>query len=86
MNYSKQIWDQLKSLTPKDLIGALQRDNWECVRTQGAIQTFRHPDRRIVAIHLHKSKKYGYGPKLLKGLLANIGWSEKDLRRLKLIK
>ncbi len=27
-----------------------------------------------------------YGPKLLKGLLADIGWEEKDLRRLKLIK
>jgi len=37
-----------------------------------------------VVIHYHPRKTYG--PGLLKGLLADIGWDEKDLKRLKLIK
>jgi len=37
-----------------------------------------------VVIHYHPRKTYG--PKLLKALLADIGWSEADMRRVKLIK
>lgn len=41
-----------------------------------------NPSKRIV-IHDHPRKTYG--PKLLKALLADIGWSEADMRRVKLI-
>ena len=37
-----------------------------------------------MVIHYHPRKTYG--PKLLKALLADIGWSEADMRRIKLIK
>ena len=84
MKYSKQVWDQLKSLTAKELSLALLKDGWKRTRTVGAVQAYRHSDGRIVAIHIHPSQKHGYGPKLLKGLLADIAWSERDLRRLNL--
>ncbi len=46
---------------------------------------FRHPTQiKRVSIHYHPKKTYG--PKLLKKLLRQIGWTEDDLRRLKLIK
>jgi hypothetical protein len=36
------------------------------------------------SVHYHP--KETYGPKLLKGLLEEIGWTEDELKRLKLIK
>ena len=86
MKYSKQVWDQLRSLTSTELIRALEKDGWSVVRVVGAIHIYRHPDGRNVSIHLHPSNKHGYGPKLLKGLLRDISWANDDLRRLKLIK
>jgi hypothetical protein len=41
-------------------------------------------DPKRIVIHYHPRKTYG--PKLLKSLLADIGWSEADMKRLKLIK
>lgn len=85
MAFSPSAWDQIRNKTADDLIAALKKDEWklepEC---KGAIQVYRSPDGRRVGIHYHPHKTYG--PKLLKGLLADIGWEEKDLRRLKLIK
>ena len=43
-----------------------------------------HEDGRIVSIHYHPRKTYHRG--LLKGLLDDIGWTEDDMRRLKLLK
>lgn len=85
MAFSSSAWDQLKNKTADDLIAALKRDEWtlepEC---KGAIQVYRSPSGERVGIHYHPKKTYG--PKLLKGLLADIGWDEDDLKRLKLIK
>ena len=57
-----------------------------CVReeTIGATQGYRHSDGRRIVIHVHPKKTYG--PGLLKDLLGDIGWSEKEMRKLKLIK
>jgi predicted RNA binding protein YcfA (HicA-like mRNA interferase family) len=82
--FSKQVWDQLKAKTCEDLIRALQKDGWAHEETKGAVQVYRHDDSRRVTIHYHP--KSSYGPKLLAGLIEDIGWSESDMRRLKLIK
>ena len=84
MKFSKQVWDQLKGISADDLIAALQRDNWTRDEGKGSIVVYRHSDGRRVAIHYHPRKTYG--PKLLKALIEDIGWTEQDLRRLKLIK
>jgi len=85
MSFSKNVWDQLKSITARKLITALEKDGFipdEELRTE---RIYRHPDGRRVSIHYHVgSKCYKHG--MLKSLLGDIDWSEKDMRRLKLIK
>jgi len=84
MSYSPQVWGQIKNLSAKDLIRALENDGWIRDEKQGAIQVYRHPDGRRVTIHFHPGKTYG--PGLLKAIFKDIGWKEEDFRRLKLIK
>lgn len=84
MKYPSHIWNQLKNKTAKDLIYALKKDGAIRDETIGAEQIFRYPDGRRISIHFHPKKTYG--PKLLKALLNDAGWSEKDMKRLKLIK
>lgn len=84
MKYPSNIWNQLKNLTSQNLIRALKKDGAERDVTIGAEQIFRFPDGRRVSIHLHPKKTYG--PKLLKALLDDTGWSLDDMKRLGLIK
>ncbi len=84
MSYPSHIWAQLKSITAAELIAALKRDGWECDMAGGSIQIFRHPsDGRRVSVHFHPKKTFG--ARLLKELLADIGWSEADMKRIKLL-
>ena len=83
MAFSKSVWDQLKNITPKEVISALERDGWVKDVTRGATRAYYKEGQRVV-IHYHPKKTYG--PGILKGILGDIGWSEKDLSRLKLIK
>jgi predicted RNA binding protein YcfA (HicA-like mRNA interferase family) len=85
MAYSASVWSQLKNLTADDLISALVKTGWklepDCT---GAIQVYRNANGDRVSIHYHPKKTYG--PKLLKGLLEDIGWTEAELKKLKLVK
>ena len=86
MAFSANVWSQLKNLTADDLIGALERDGWQRDTGRGAIFAYvksGNPSKRVT-VHYHPRKTYG--PKLLKNLLADIGWNDADLRRLRLIK
>lgn len=85
MGFSKNVWGQLKGKTTDELISALLKDGFVLdtpVRTE---RVYRHPDGRRVSIHYHTGNQC-FGPGLLKSLLEDIGWSEKDMKRLKLIK
>lgn len=85
MSYSKNTWNQLKNTTVEQLIKAMEKDGWVRSPSQGATLPFVHPDREYpVVIHYHPKKTYGAS--LLKGLIADLQWSESDLKRLKLIK
>ena len=84
MKFPKHIRDQLKNKTPKDLMLALEKDGAMLDTTRGAVQVYRYPDGRRVTIHYHPHKTYGI--KLIEGLISDIGWTEEDLKRLKLIK
>ncbi|GAB4108212.1 MAG: hypothetical protein Kow001_04220 [Acidobacteriota bacterium] len=87
MAFSADVWKQLKNLTAVDLIRALERDGWEREGKRGATLGFfkNSPEgNRRVVIHYHPQKTYG--AKLIQGLLADIGWTETDLKRLKLIR
>lgn len=89
MDYKANVWNQLKNITVEKLMKALEADGWIKGKANGA----RHPYIKrgengitLNRIVLHYHPKKTYGPKLLKGLLAQIGWSIEDLKRLKLIK
>ena len=85
MKYSKNAWSQLKNKTADDLISALLKDSFELDEIVRTERIYRHLDGRRVSIHYHKgSNTYRSG--LLKSLLDDIGWSEDDMRRIKLIK
>jgi predicted RNA binding protein YcfA (HicA-like mRNA interferase family) len=87
MKYSKRAWDQLKSITCDRLVSALEQDGWIFDTGKGSQRIYRKIIDDIVhrvSIHYHAQKTYGAN--LLKSLLEDIGWSEDDMRRLKLIK
>ncbi len=87
MAYSKSVWDQLKNLTAEELTRALKKDGWTADVKGGSIAVYLKQagdTRHRVSIHYHAHKTYGR--KMLQALLKDIGWSEADLRRLKLIK
>lgn len=90
MAWPKHMWDQLKNLTAQDLINALDKkdSHWKLVHIKGSRYVYYNPNRpptmQYVSIHFHPRKTYG--PKQLQGLLEAIGWTEDDMRRLKLIK
>jgi predicted RNA binding protein YcfA (HicA-like mRNA interferase family) len=84
MKYPHQVWDQLKNISVDDLIRALEKSGWIRDEETGNIYVYRHPDGRRITIHPHPHKTYGAN--LLKALLEIIGWSETELKQLKLIK
>jgi predicted RNA binding protein YcfA (HicA-like mRNA interferase family) len=88
MAFSQHVWNQLKSKTADELISALTRDGYEKDPASsgakiGYIKKINPRNKRVV-IHYHPRKTYG--PGLLKGLLEDIGWTEDEMRHLKLIK
>lgn len=89
MAFEHAVWQQLKSKTADDLISALQKDNWteeeRRKNTRAFVKyTVNGAGKKRVVIHYHPKKTYRQG--LLKALLGTIGWTEEDMRRLKLIK
>ena len=74
MAFSKQVWNQLKSITADELIAALKRDGYvqDPASRDATIAYIKtsSPAKRVV-IHYHPQKTYR--PKLLKGLLGDIG-------------
>ena len=86
--FSKSAWRQLKGKTLKDIEKALLHDGWEAEETRGATRPYRHPgrppDSNRIVLHYHPKKTFS--PKMLKKIISDIGWTEDDMRRLKLIK
>jgi predicted RNA binding protein YcfA (HicA-like mRNA interferase family) len=74
----------LKNVSKRDIVRCLQKDGWEYVPTRGAPEVYVKGNRRVV-IHPHPGATYK-SRKTLEGVLDDIGWSEDDLKRLKLIK
>ena len=79
-------YDQLHNLSARELISALIRDEFFLRSQRGSHQRYRHPDGRRVTVSFHRSSDT-FPPKTLKTIIEEqAGWTEDDLRRLKLIK
>ena len=83
MNLPNSAWDQLRNKTADELVAALLKDGWAEDAGRGSIRVYRHPDgRRARFITIRRNLR----TQALKSLFQDIGWSEADLRRLKLIR
>jgi predicted RNA binding protein YcfA (HicA-like mRNA interferase family) len=85
ITFDSNSWNQIKGITIQRLRKALIDDEWLQEEKRGAVQAFRHPEiNRRVTLHMHPKKTMG--PRLLKSLLKDTGWTNEDLVRLGLIK
>ncbi len=74
----------LRSITARQIVSALERDGWAWRRNAGSHRYYKK-DGRLVVVPYHRP-----GDTFPSGTLANIiaqaGWTDDDLRRLKLLK
>ncbi len=74
-----------RGLTARQLIRALQQDGFVLTRVRGAHHIYRHPDGRRVVVAYHRTgDSFPIGT--LRSMLADAGWTDEDLQRLKLLK
>ncbi len=76
---------KLRNLTVREIMQALGKDGFYFDRGTGSHHFFRHPDGRKVMISFHHQGDT-FKRKTLKGIIQDAGWTEFDLRRLKLLK
>jgi hypothetical protein len=79
----KDIWDQLKNITAGELKRALDKDTgWYADETGSSAVIYRNDiNHKMVSVHLKT-----FGRNQLRLLIEATGWTETDLRRLKLVK
>ena len=77
---------QLRSLTARQLIGALIRDGFHFDRQRGSHHRYRHPDGRRVTVPFTRTGDT-FAPKTLKTIIEDQArWTADDLHRLELLK
>lgn len=78
-------YTKLRSLTARELISALIRDDFYLRSQRGSHQRYRHSDGRRVTVSFH-SPSNTFPPKTLKTIIEDQAcWTKEDLERLKLI-
>ena len=79
-------WASLRSLTARQIVNALARDGFTLRNQSGSHQRYRHPDGRRVTVSFHRAGQT-FPPKTLRSMIEEQArWSERDLKRLKLIR
>ena len=79
-------WQQLRSLTARDLINALKRDGFALRSQSGSHQRYRHPDGRRVTVTYHRPGAT-FPLKTLKSMVeGQARWTAQDLKRLGVVK
>ena len=74
-----------RGTTARQLINALHQDGFAVVRTRGSHRIYRHPDGRRVVVAYHRlGDSFPIGT--LKAMIADIGWTDADLKRLGLVR
>ncbi|MFQ5987381.1 MAG: type II toxin-antitoxin system HicA family toxin [Dehalococcoidia bacterium] len=74
---------ELRNIKTRQIIAALERDGFQKTRQTGSHAIYRRGDRKVmVAIH---SPGATIPIGILNRIIADAGWTEEDLRRLKII-
>ena len=77
---------RLRNLSAREIISALNKDGFMLDRQVGSHQHFRHSDGRRVTVTFHGAGQT-FPLKTLKSMIElQAGWTEQDLKRLKLTK
>jgi predicted RNA binding protein YcfA (HicA-like mRNA interferase family) len=78
-------FSRLRSLTARQLAAALGSDGFELRRQKGSHRHYVHPDGRRVTLSFHHSSDT-FRPGTLRSIIElQAGWTEEDLRRLRLL-
>ncbi|MBI1742511.1 type II toxin-antitoxin system HicA family toxin [Candidatus Acetothermia bacterium] len=79
-------YSRLRSFTARQIIHALERDDFWFDRARGSHHHYMHADgRRVTVIYKHPSQTFKMGT-LHSMIEYQARWTESDLRRLKLLK
>lgn len=79
-------YSALRSITAREIISALKRDDFYLWRQRGSHQQYHHVDGRRVTVTFH-SPGQTFTIKILKSMIElQAQWDEDDLRRLDLLK
>ena len=79
-------YGKLRSLTAREVISALVRDEFYLDRQSGSHHQYRHQDGRRVTVSFHHPGDTFYS-KILKIMLEKQAkWTEQDLKRLNLLR
>lgn len=77
---------QLRTISAREIIAALVRDDFYLRRQVGSHQRYQHPDGRRVTVTFHRSSDT-FKPKTLRSMVERQAkWTETDVRRLGLMK
>ncbi len=73
-----------RGISARQLIRALEADGFILQRVRGSHRIYRHPDGRRVVLAYHSlGDTFPIGT--LRAMIADAGWKDQDLRRLRLL-
>ena len=78
-------YSKIRSLTARKIVNALVKDGFYLDRKSGSHHQFLHPDKGRVTISFHHLSDT-FPLKTLKCIIQDTGWTEEELKHLKLIK
>lgn len=74
----------LRAITARQLVSALGRDGWIWDHSDGSHRFYRKGPRVVPVPYHHPGATFP--PKTLARIIAGTGWTDDDLRRLRLLK
>jgi predicted RNA binding protein YcfA (HicA-like mRNA interferase family) len=79
------LLEQLRNVPIREIVSALERDGFTYRSGKGSSRVYRHPDGRRTVVHYHRgSDTLPLGT--LRKVIEGAGWSDGDLRRLRLVR
>ena len=81
MTRPQDLARRLRSITARELVGALERNGFTYRRTRGSSRVYRHSDGRRTIVHYYRANDT-FPIRTLTSILSGTQWTEGDLERL----